>query len=355
MRILFIGSIPENDYNRDPAKERELQTTLEHLWTAAGELGYIAAMRGNTIIVGSERITTIDYHVVSKGLLKAAKNNKSNYYLEVFRPDDDKRPFEQVLPSNVKGKWFIRRPGFPLDTTNTLQTKKPTSTWLFAHQSAIASSDVVIAMAGGNGTRTAIYVAENMNVPVIPIPSFGGGAADALQDLVLPYKNNPLAHHVKGEWTSKRAEGIIRLAESIGKHSYFISHSHEDVAWCDYVNLCLFDNGRTVLRDRNLLRIGEPVQEVLDDAIGRAETFLLLWSSNSASSKWCEYELNKAISLNKKGLPPRRIVAIVTNGLTPPRQLKNVLSIRVDDTTSELFRDANSLYIEKLVSQEKAV
>ena len=131
-------------------------------------VGRAAAKRGHTIVVGSDRRTTIDYHVVAEGLFPEARAESDpdrKYFLEVFRPDDLKRPYEDGPPPNVVPHWYTRRPGFPGE--RKLATSPPvghdlltTPLWIFAHQSAIENVDVLITLAGGDGTERAVYIAD---------------------------------------------------------------------------------------------------------------------------------------------------------------------------------------------------
>ena len=219
----------------------------------------------------------------------------------------------------MTGLWFVRRPGFPAGGKqfpghSVRSQSSQTPLWIFAHQSAIASADVVIAVGGTVGTRNAGFIAENMNVPVLALSSFGGGAQELHEYLESRMQALPDASHLSAPWPQERklkqdrelaksrAEAIIRLAEALGRHSYFLSFAHTEMGWCDFVHLALNEHMRTVLRDRNQLRIGRPVVDRLYEAIGRAETFLLLWSAESSKSKWCRAELDVAARLHRLGL-----------------------------------------------------
>ena len=81
MRIFFVGSVPDNAYNREPEPEREKILKNQPLWTAAGDIGKEAAKRGDTIMVGSDRPTTIDHYIVNEGLLYEAKQIKNRDFI----------------------------------------------------------------------------------------------------------------------------------------------------------------------------------------------------------------------------------------------------------------------------------
>ena len=60
----FFGSVPEKEHDRTPSVERQRVKKHASLWKAAADLGRAAAARGHTIMVGSDRPTTIDHHLV---------------------------------------------------------------------------------------------------------------------------------------------------------------------------------------------------------------------------------------------------------------------------------------------------
>ncbi|MFT5327379.1 MAG: hypothetical protein ACI8P0_005268 [Planctomycetaceae bacterium] len=369
MRILFVGSVPDNNYNRDAKTERLRVQEHKSLFNAAADLGRAAAAHGHTIMVGSDRVITIDHHVVRKGLFPAAvAAPKQRFFLEVYRPGDSKRPFEGIAPSNIAHFCYTRRPGFPPEARVARaksDKRRGTPLWLYAHQSAISSADVVIAAGGGDGTRQAAFVAENLSIPVLPLASFGGGAAEAHLAMKTRFVSHSGAHHLSAEWpefrrTAKdktvaadRATGIITLAESLGLHSYFLSYSHKELEWCDLVQLALYDHERTTLRDRNQLRAGRPVQKKLYEAIGRAETFVLLWSKDSAASEWCEKELKIAVQLNKAGLPPHRIVLLMRDGSPLPASVSKCLALDVRSRKQTDMRVRTDHAVERMVDEER--
>jgi TIR domain len=160
------------------------------------------------------------------------------------------------------------------------------------------------------------------------------------------FENHSLWHNLSATWSKFRAEGIIRLAEAVDQHSYFLSYSHKDLAFCDFVDLSLFQNNRVVLRDQNQLRAGKPVQSKLSEAIGRAQTFVLLWNAASSKSAWCLKELKLALELNHSGLPPHRIVLFRRDKATVPAKLLEYLQLDARD------RVQADLAVQRLVLEE---
>ncbi len=335
MRIHLVGSVPDNDYDRTPEAIKRGLTEFRSFFSAAARIGRVAAARGHTLIVGSDFPLTIDYHVVQRGLIPVLKTKRGQtFYLEVWRPNDQKRPYDdlRLKYGNLRVDYFVRRPSFPLQhRRNPRANTGNTSLWIFAHQSALANADVLLAMGGTEGTERAVYAAEQLGVPALPLQCFGGGAGRAYQALESSLINLPNANILSAKWSNTRANDIIDLAERVGTHSYFISYSHDHVEWCDLVHLALYTHGRVVLRDRDELSVGRHVQTKLMDTIGKAETFILLWSKETSQSRWCKKELNRALTLHNAGLPPRRIVMLRRDNTPPPRELEDLLWLEAVD------------------------
>jgi TIR domain len=329
MRIHLVGSTPDNDYERSPESIEKNLIEYADFFSAAAELGRVISERGHTIIIGSDFSLTVDYHAVMEGMLPVIKASPMRrFYVEVWRPNDRKRPYESLRHdfSNLNIEYFVSKPGFPIHhRKNPKLNPINTNLWTFAHQSAIANADVLIAMGGTVGTERAVHIAKQSGVTALPLSTFGGGAEQAYQALESNLILLPGGHALSAEWSPFRAEEIIKLAEQTGTHSYFISYSHAQIEWCDLVHLALYTRGRVVLRDRDELAVGRAVQPRLMDAIGKAETFVLLWSKEAAESEWCQKEIDKALELHRQGFPPRRIVMLRKDKTDPPTSLEELL------------------------------
>ncbi|MEM1178167.1 MAG: toll/interleukin-1 receptor domain-containing protein [Acidobacteriota bacterium] len=346
MRIHLVGSVPNNDYSREEEDiERGLRDHRD-FFEAAAEIGRTCAERGHTLVVGSDFRLTVDHHAVLKGLVPVVERYpERTFHIEVWRPNDPKRPFEMLkvdYPESVRIDHFMSSPGFPLQhRRNPHAGTVNTNLWTFAHQSALANADVLLAMGGTTGTERSVHMARELGVPALPVSTFGGGAARAYRSFETELMKLPGGHALSANWSGVRALDLVSLAERVGTHSYFISYSHQHIEWCDLVHLGLYTRGRVVLRDRDELTIGRDVQSKLMNAIGKAETFILLWSKEASESKWCRREILKAIELKNSGLPPRRIVMLRRDDTPPPDELQDLLWLEArtrSDTDSAVNR-----------------
>lgn len=228
--------------------------------------------------------------------------------------------------------------GFPVETRQDPRTISPnTHLWTFAHQSAIANADVVVALGGTVGTDRAMNAADQLGVPVLPIRCFGGAAEQGYKTMESKLLQLQGVHVLSTEWTPDSAPRLVNLIERVGIHSYFISYSHAYVEWCDLVHLSLYLRGRTVLRDRTELEIGRSVQTRLMELIGKAETFVLLWGKKTAESDWCKKEIDHSLMLHNLNLAPRRIVMLRKDKTPPPEELKHLLWFDAKDRQSTDF------------------
>ncbi|MBN9519830.1 toll/interleukin-1 receptor domain-containing protein [bacterium] len=302
-------------------------------------------------MVGSEAKFTLDYHAVAAGYVPVVQSTPDrDFHLEVWRPNDSHRPFKDLRGrhKNLKMEYHVRRPGFPVGSRqNPAAAVVNTELWTFAHQSAIANADVLVAVRGTTGTERAVHIAEQLGVPSLPLRYFGGGAARAYAAMEDSLLKLPNGHVLSAAWSDGSASDLVGLIETVGVHSYFISYSHTQLEWCDLVHLALYTRGRTVLRDRSELRVGRPVQTKLLDAIGKAETFVLLWSAAAAESDWCRAEVQHALRLHRLGLPPRRLVVLRRDTTPPPDTLDQLLWLDAPD------RRATDYAVNEVVDTER--
>jgi hypothetical protein len=97
VRLLFIGSVPDHV----PGTNQAILPEHEPLFDAASELGYSAAPRGHTLLVGSESPRTIDFYIM-QGVFKAcAEKRDREFFVEIHRPEGTSAPYASV-PNNLK-------------------------------------------------------------------------------------------------------------------------------------------------------------------------------------------------------------------------------------------------------------
>jgi len=320
MRLLFIGSLPDHV----PGTNQAILPEHQLLFGAASELGYAAAVRGHTILLGSGSPRTIDFYVM-QGVLKACSEKpEKQFFVEVHRPEGTLAPYVSV-PKNLK-----------LSRIEYEQDSKAEFRWMVAHVLALDSCDLCIALGGGTSTRVIGYIAAERQKPILTIASFGGSTKILWEKLKFVYKNQFLdgasSNWLTTDWSDRHASEIIALAETFGRqkihetpHTYFISYSWKDTALADHIEVVLHRFNRIVLRDENSIEGGQTLSNAVATMINEADTFLAVYSEHFSKSSWCPQELEHAKNHNLKGLKPRRIVLLAVDSTDAPIRFTDAL------------------------------
>lgn len=323
-RILFKGS------THFPGVDRNA------LLGAAEALGYSAAARGHTLLLGSESPNTVDQYVklgVDRFCRALPKKSAS---IEVHRADDGKFPFSSPGAANLK----VERRTYAVLTT--IPSAPNALNWVVAHVGALDASDVLVILGGGDGTEFAGRVAVERQWPIIPVASFGGAARTLYKVLGYELRRQPLIaaklHLLNGPWQENSAAELVELIERVvtrtGPHSYFISYSHADAAAADRVELLLHRARRSVLRDERVLSPGDPLDASVTTRIAMATTFLTLHSQNYVESPYCRGELALAHELKRTGNKPQRLVALRLDESFLPPLLAATVWLNADNRVS---------------------
>ena len=101
-------------------------------------------------------------------------------------------------------------------------------------------------------------------------------------------------------------------------HDIFISYSQRDRPWVAEFTAALREAGVDHLFDVAEVRPGEPWQDLLETALRKSRTLILILTPTSIASPWTLFELGAAIGDHK------RIIPVVANDLDP-RDIPEVL------------------------------
>jgi hypothetical protein len=324
---------------------------------AALELGYYAAQKGHTIVVGSENESTLDYHVVQG--LKKYLNEQSGRSATL-----DLRYAERSTESYVS----LAIPGLKKSAEVYPRLELGTHKHLLAHMGALDASDVAFAIGGAEGTYRTGAVAMMLGKPILALRAFGGSGRllyDILRTSYLTAAHKDQRYSLLGRsWDGEEtAVQLVSLAEDLAlqrsekaarpgspddigpTHSYFISYSWKNVKVADHIELLLRRRQRIVIRDQTHIPAGGTMDEVIQRQIDSADTFLALYSTQFQGSDWCPNELDYALDRNKQGKNPRRVVAITLDGQVPFR-------LRTDLRSTGNDREKRELAIDKLIREE---
>ena len=300
MRVAIFGS------DRSGGSQTE---AFAHL---CRQLGAELGMRGYIPVVHDNNPKSADVDVV-EGLRSVAKHRGSQLRIEVHRTLAGGDPFQNDEHIRVKQVPYLEQ------GENSLLPDAR----LAPRIGAILASDFTILLGGRRGTARCGEYALALAKPVVTVPSFAGSAADLYKNKYETlYFNNPRVRNKLMELAGSdaahpTAAHIVDFGEALsGVHTYFLSYAHENVEEADHIELLLARTGRLVRRDESHLGVHDKIKPRLKEEIAKSDTFLSLWSKESASSPYCNWERDTALELQNEFGRPRRI-----------------LMIQIDDTT----------------------
>jgi len=308
-KIFFVGKAEASDQE-------------QRFITMGRELGRMAADRGATLIVGSDRSSTLDRAVVD-GASEVGRTSGRPVNWEIVEPSDRRRRFAEV----------------PLGMSTPVRhrpEKRGEHRWEYAHLQGVLRADAVVAMGGSSNTRRACRAAIERGVPTWPIPHFGGGALDAFLQLIRPQTENAAGHDRRVDEVALRATLTADLADiprllldaitrsltsqlQGHRHVYFISYSREDIKPADDVELFLRQQDRGVMRDETHFSVGKRLKDEIREVIAAADDVIVIDSEVAGNSKWVDEEIRIAQELQwAQGGNIDRIVGVLLEGY-PPR------------------------------------
>src|SRR6516165_7047256 len=116
-------------------------------------------------------------------------------------------------------------------------------------------------------------------------------------------------------------EGTLRKTlRETQKLKVFISYSRRDMAFADRLVTSLESRDIEVMIDRRDLPLLEEWQNELIGFIRKADAVVYLLSLSSISSKWCKWEVEQAVALNK------RLAPIVAEALPADANLPEIIN-----------------------------
>lgn len=104
----------------------------------------------------------------------------------------------------------------------------------------------------------------------------------------------------------------------------FISYSHEDKEFVEWLKENLQSSGHEIWYDQQEIQLGDSIKKKINEGIQSSSTFIVILSSASKKSNWVRYELNSAMlsSAINKGI---KILPIKIDESDVPSDLSNYL------------------------------
>lgn len=199
MRIaIFGGWAEESDRDKEWVKEWNFDENRQaQIIEACRELGSRLARNRHSVIVGSEKKNSADYHVVHSMLDQLEESHAPLPWIEVIEGIESKKPLYQSERENKKYHRFFS----PINRAAGGRSIRSAEKIM-----AVQKADAVITIAGLNDTWTGGIAAIVAKKPVVPIGTFGGASRQLLQAL------DSLDHALKSPDSSRK---FSRLGDQV--------------------------------------------------------------------------------------------------------------------------------------------
>lgn len=112
---------------------------------------------------------------------------------------------------------------------------------------------------------------------------------------------------------------IGKLQNAINAPKVFISYTQGDREFAHKLAAALEQFPVNVLLDTHELRVGDNMNERINELVSNSTYFIFVISRESIQSKWANKELEKAIEMKKRILP------VITDPIEPPDMLKGIV------------------------------
>ena len=174
MRVAILGG-----WDLDAARNKEWaveagKKSQAQIIEACRALGERLARNGHSVIVGSEKEHSADYHVVHAMLDNLDGPNGSLPWIEVIEGIESTEPLYRTERENEKYASFFS----PLNRINSGRAIRSAEKIM-----AVQKADAVITIGGLNDTWTGGIAAIVARKPVVPLGTFGGASQHLLQAL----------------------------------------------------------------------------------------------------------------------------------------------------------------------------
>ena len=131
----------------------------------------------------------------------------------------------------------------------------------------------------------------------------------------------------------------------------FLAHAEEDAAVMGKVRQSLHREGVTVWTSQTDIQTGEDFLQAIGRGIEEADNLVYLLSPNSLQSEYCQYELDYALSLNKRVIP---MLVQATDTAQVPPELRDMQYIDLTDNVVEADYRLDESQLLKILGQDAA-
>lgn len=194
MRVAVVGSWKSRD------KEKwNLKANKDEFAIACNSLGKKIARYQRSVIIGSIKEDTADFHVMMGMLEELRGKIPTRPLIWIQRPNKDPDAF-QDLDEDYPGVFSF------------YAMKQPS--WDSAHLTAIRDADIVIIIGGGKGTYEAgIGSMTDKKKKIVPIASFGGASENILRNLeeIAEKRDRDKLSRLRSAWNDHLLDYVLHL------------------------------------------------------------------------------------------------------------------------------------------------
>lgn len=131
------------------------------------------------------------------------------------------------------------------------------------------------------------------------------------------------------------------------KIDFFISHSHVDKQWAEWIANILKQEGYSTFWGDRDLKVGDNFVSIIQEYIGKSDKLMAIFSPSYFSSTFCKAELSAMLAKNKNGIIPVKI-----SDTQPIGELANILYVDLYNVNES---EAKERLLRAVITEKKEI
>jgi hypothetical protein len=119
---------------------------------------------------------------------------------------------------------------------------------------------------------------------------------------------------------------------------FFITHSWADIGFTRKLYNDLIANGLDGFFDERSVPAGGDIPSYIEEGLENCDVYIPVFSSEALKSKWCDWEINIAITMNRENGRPH-IIPIIAKKCTIPARLRPLLYVNFEGRYDDALKD----------------
>jgi hypothetical protein len=324
---------------------------------ACERLGVAVAAAGVDLVVCSPFPDSADFYALS-GYLESGVGGTVHMHMPRHEAVESQfRQLQEVLGRNASDRiklWHYPGP-------EKADREAMGQAWVLCQLMAMEQAEVVIAV-GGKPDKTAstiLHLAQVRQKPVVPFAFLGGAAERVFRRrdwaAVYPWLDTRSLQDknavgdvmaIADKMMTARVRDWSSLPEK--PRAVFISRARVDIEYSRGLHHYLTELGLRVLFGEGEVPSDRTVEAAIEDAVLRADLFIVLWSRAYAASRYCYDEIDLALKRYNAGELRLWIINLDGSDVVPPgaRTLYSVAARTPDEVVAvarELLADTRQM------------